>query len=83
MKSIPIVGWVFLGLVVIVLVFYMLSRGIYIDSTMEYLGYEGGAKPNYLRTCNYLFFNGIQYDTQKLVGDDQLRHCSLFRQPLR
>jgi hypothetical protein len=46
MKSIPNVGWAFFGLVVIVLAFYMLSRGIYIGSTIENLGYEGGAKPN-------------------------------------
>jgi hypothetical protein len=83
MKSIPNVGWPFFGVVVIVLAFYMLSRGIYIGSTIENLGYEGGAKPNYRQTCNYLLFNDIQYDTQKLVGDDQLRDCALFRQPLR
>jgi hypothetical protein len=46
MKSIPNVGWAFFGLVVIVLAFYMLSRGIYIGSTIENLGYEGGAQPN-------------------------------------
>jgi hypothetical protein len=40
MKSIPIVGWVFFGLVVIVLVFYMLSRGIYIDSTKGFISIQ-------------------------------------------
>jgi hypothetical protein len=61
MKEIPKVAWkVVLGFVIL-LAAALLTKGVFIGSTVEIKGHVSGtAQPIYRRTCRYLSLNGIE-----------------------
>jgi hypothetical protein len=53
-------GWSFLGLAVVVLVGYALSRGLYVGSNIDVSMRQGEGKFLYSKSCHYLYFNGVR-----------------------
>jgi hypothetical protein len=51
--------WLILGLAVIVLVGYLLSRGLYIGSTIDVSMRQGEGKALYTKSCRYLYLDGV------------------------
>jgi hypothetical protein len=56
-------GWLVFGLAVIVLIGLLLSRGLYIGSTIDVSMRQGEGKFLYSKSCRYLYFNGVRYFT--------------------
>jgi hypothetical protein len=53
-------GWLVLGLVVIVVAAYLLNRGLYIGSTIDVSMRQGEGKFLYAKNCRYLYFTGVR-----------------------
>lgn len=64
--QIPTVGWAFFGLVIVTLVGYLLTIGIFIGSSITPFQYAG--KINYSRQCNYLYLSGTRAKFAGVVG---------------
>jgi hypothetical protein len=64
--KIPSAGWAFFGLVAVVLIGYVLNRGLYVGSSIgqtawQVQGPTGKAvEPYYSKHCHYLYFNGVR-----------------------
>ena len=61
--KIPSVSWAFFGLAVVMLVGYVLNRGLYIGSEIEFTTLtlnDGNTVPYYKKYCHYLYLNGVQ-----------------------
>ena len=63
---IPRVGWSLLGLAVVMLLGYVLHRGVFVGADVE-LNISGG--PPWPKHCNYLDWNGISRETAKAAND--------------
>jgi hypothetical protein len=60
---IPTVGWAFFGVVVLVLVGYVLNRGIFIGSDIRQVSFkmnDGTLSPKHVKHCKYLHFTGVR-----------------------
>ena len=55
--KLPPLGWAFFGLTMIVLIGYVLNRGLYVGSTTNPKRLENGMA--YEKTCRYLYLNGV------------------------
>jgi hypothetical protein len=53
-------GWLFLGIAVVVLVGYLLNRGLYVGSTIDVSMREGEGKFLYSKSCHYLYLSGMR-----------------------
>jgi hypothetical protein len=53
-------GWPLLGLAVIVLAGYLLTRGLYVGSAIDVSMRQGEGKFLYSKSCHYLYFNGVR-----------------------
>ena len=53
----PPVGWAFFGLIVIVLIFYVLNRGVYVGSEIN--NYLSDGSPLFHKDCRYFHLSGI------------------------
>jgi hypothetical protein len=80
---VPSVGWAFFGLAVVVLIGYVLNRGIFIGSDIQPDVYatSKGVGVQYKKYCRYLHFTGIREDFLTLSdtaeeADKSL--CSMF-----
>jgi hypothetical protein len=64
--EIPSARWVFFTLATLVLIGYVLSRGVYVGSYIgqtawDVQGPKGKVKqPYYSKHCHYLYFNGVR-----------------------
>jgi hypothetical protein len=73
-KEIPKVAWKLVLGTAILSVIALLTKGVFIGSTVEIEGHVAGtAQPIYRRTCHYLSFNGIKYriEPPRLSEDSQ------------
>lgn len=52
--------WPVLGLAVIVLVGYVLNRGLYVGSTIDVSMRQGEGKFLYSKSCHYLYLDGVR-----------------------
>jgi hypothetical protein len=52
--------WPVLGLIVIVLGSYVLTRGLYIGSTIDVSMRQGEGKFLYSKSCRYLYLSGVR-----------------------
>jgi hypothetical protein len=55
--------WPFLGLAIIVLVGFVLNRGLYVGSTIDVSMREGEGKFLYSKSCSYLYLDGVRHIT--------------------
>ncbi len=53
-------GWLVLGLVVVVVAAYLLNRGLYIGSSIDVSMRQGEGKFLYSKNCRYLYFTGMR-----------------------
>jgi hypothetical protein len=53
-------GWSLLGLAVVILAAYILSRGLYVGSTIDVSMRQGEGKFLYSKNCHYLYFTGLR-----------------------
>ena len=58
--------WPVLGLIVIAVCGYVLTRGLYIGSTIDVSMRQGEGKFLYSKSCHYLYFNGVRDITNGL-----------------
>jgi hypothetical protein len=77
----PPVGWAFFGLIVVVLIFYLLNRGVYFGYDIERKLLRDGSA-FFHKQCRYLHLSGID---RKYAGgkDDYIEAASLFCPPLK
>jgi hypothetical protein len=54
------VRWALLGLAVIVLVGFLLTRGLFIGSSIDVSTRQGEGKFLYSKNCRYLYLNGVR-----------------------
>jgi len=73
-------GWAFFGLIVVVMLGYGLTRGVYVGSTTKYNS-GIGSKPYYSYHCRYLYADGVRLKfgggtgaTPEEAADDDT-HC--------
>jgi hypothetical protein len=52
--------WPLLGLAVIILAGYLLTRGLYIGSAIDVSMRQGEGRFLYSKSCHYLYFNGAR-----------------------
>jgi hypothetical protein len=53
-------GWPFLGLAVIILIGFLLNRGLYVGSTIDVSMRQGEGKSLYSKSCRYLYLDGVR-----------------------
>jgi hypothetical protein len=53
-------GWLILGLAVIVVAGYLLNRGLYIGSSIDVSMRQGEGKFLYSKNCRYLYLTGTR-----------------------
>jgi hypothetical protein len=53
-------GWLILGLAVIVLIGFLLHRGLYVGSAIDVSMRQGEGKFLYSKSCHYLYLDGVR-----------------------
>ena len=53
------IGWLVFGLAVIVLIGFLLNRGLYVGSTIDVSMRQGEGKSLYSKSCRYLHLDGV------------------------
>ena len=78
-------GWLFLGLAVVVLVGFLLNRGLYIGSAIDVSMRQGEGKFLYSKSCHYLYLNGVRDITSGLESPSregaESTACALLGNP--
>jgi hypothetical protein len=60
--KLPWLGWTVYGLAAIAVIGYILSGGLYVGSTLDYVR-DADGKPSHSMVCHYLYLNGTRADS--------------------
>jgi hypothetical protein len=52
-------AWLIFGLTIVVLIGFLLSRGLYVGSAIDVSMRQGEGKFLYSKSCHYLYLNGV------------------------
>jgi hypothetical protein len=74
------VGWVLFGLTLCLTVVYLLNRGVYVGSSIDFAGnFKDVGGPLYLRTCTYVYLSGTRHESQMGRSKQEADfHCALL-----
>jgi len=78
----PPIGWAFFGLAVLVLIGYVLNRGLFIGSEIDPIMLtlnNGSTLPQYTKRCRYLHFTGTSHHTLGLWDSSERANDDLCR----
>ena len=53
-------GWLIFGLAIIILICFLLNRGLYVGSAIDVSMRQGEGKFLYSKSCHYLYLDGVR-----------------------